>query len=266
MQDQIGNYSVVNERAGNDSADAGIPVFIETVPDIPKNFSPNLYSKGFSKESIPDWYFIVIILAVSGIAWARIVYGKFLNALWVSSYSYQAATKVYKEQSIVQKRFSLGLDFLYLINATLFLFVLNRYFGSGFFKTSDLLFVFQGFLVLSFLVFIRVFVMRLIAFIFNKSDLILGFLYHFFIFNKVLGLVLIPFLITIPYTKGLTQEIIVYTGISIVILVYLFRLIRAGIYVLKNVILLFYLILYLCILEILPVLVVYKLLLSLAQV
>jgi hypothetical protein len=266
MQDQVRDSLVAIEGIAYDSVILPKPLFLETRSYSSPGFRENLYSTNLTKDSIPDWYFIAILLVISGIAWARIGFGKFLNLVWISAYSYQIATKVYNEQSVVQKRFSLSLDLLYLINASLFLFLLNRYFAPVIFKTNDVVFVFQAFSGLSFLVLLRILVMRLTAYIFERSELFLGFLYHFFIFNKVLGMLLIPFLLAIPYTKGDVQEMLIYAGVSIVIMVYIFRLVRASVYVLKNVILLFYLILYLCILEILPLLVVFKLLLSLEKV
>jgi len=166
----------------------------------------------------------------------------------------------------MQKRVGLGLDLLYLVNASLFLYLINQYFS---FLIDDLhayQFVLFSFAILSILILIRLLIMRLTAIIFERSELFLGFLYHYFIYSKVIGMVLIPFLIAIPYTSGNLQEVIVYTGIVMILAVQFIRLIRASVYVLKNVIFLFYLILYLCVLEILPVLVVIKLLLSLAQV
>jgi hypothetical protein len=264
MQDQIRDSLILNKGIAYDSINSIQPVFIETTPTASSLFIENLYSKDFSRKSIPDWYFLVILLVIAGIAWARMVYGKLLYSVWFSSFSYQNASKVYKEQSIVQKRFGVGLDFLYLVNASLFIYLLNRFFAPAIFKADDIVFVLLAFLFLAFLVFIRIFVMRLTAYIFERSGLFLEFLYHFFIFNKVLGMVLIPFLIAIPYTQGELQKILIYTGISIVFAIHLFRLFRVAVYVLKNVVLFFYLILYLCILEILPVLVVIKLLLFLA--
>jgi hypothetical protein len=266
MQDQIRDSLLIHKGIAYDSINSTQPVFIETRPSAQSSSIENLYSTDLSKTSIPDWYFLIILLIIAGIAWARIVYGKFLYSIWFSSYSYQNASKVYKEQSVVQKRFGVGLDFLYLVNASLFIYQLNRFFSPVIFKSDDIVFVLQVFLVLCFLVFVRIFVMRLTAYIFERSELFLEFLYHFFIFNKVLGMVLIPFLIAIPYTQGKLQEILIYTGISIVFTIQFFRLFRVAVYVLKNVVLFFYLILYLCILEILPVLVVIKLLLFLAQV
>jgi len=266
MQDQTRDSVSSGEVFTFDSVNLRQPVFIETKPFDSAGSGNNLYSKNLSKQTFPDWYFIVIIVLLSVIASARIIYGKFLYSVWVSAYSYQFATKTYKDRGVVQKRVGFGLDLLYLLNASLFIFLLNYHFSFLITELKDYEFILLVFSTLGLLVLVRISVMRITAYIFERSELFLGFLYHYFIFSKLLGMVLIPFLIAIPYTSGKLQEVIIYTGISMVFAIQFIRLIRATVYVLKNVIFLFYLILYLCVLEILPVLVVIKLLLSLAQV
>lgn len=236
------------------------PVYIETKPSHTTEFTKGLYSTDITKESIPDWYFIVIIIILSALASARIFYGKFLHSVWVSFYSFQLAGKTNKDRGIVQRRFGIGLDLLYLVNASLFLYLLNSYFDPGIIETEGAWFVLLSFAVLTTLIFLRILTMRLISFLFQQSELFLGFLYHYFIFSKVTGMVLLPFLIAIPYTHGKIQEALIFTGISLIILIQIMRLFRVAFYVIKNVVLLYYLILYLCILEILPVLVIIKIL------
>jgi hypothetical protein len=262
MQEQTRDSIVTEPGVIQDSISLQPSLFLESRFSSDHKFHNSFYSKDIPRESIPDWYFFIIVLIIVGIAWIRMIHGKFLNSLFVSAYSYQAASKVFKEQSVVQKRFSLGLMLLYLINTSLFIFLLNRFFSPGIFESNEVFFVPEVFLFLLFLILLRIIIMRSIAFIFKQSELFLELLYHYFIFNKVLGILLIPFLITIPYTQEITQEIIVYTGILLVFVLQFVRLIRVAIFVMKNVVLLFYLILYLCILELLPVLVLIKLLLS----
>ncbi len=263
-QQRDSTFSIVGES--KDSISSSPQVFVETIPSTAQVLRGRLYSSGVSGNEFPDWYFLAVILVLAGIAWARIIYGKFLNLVWISAYSYQIAAKTQKEQSVVQKRFGLSLDLLYLVNSSLFLYLLNYFFALGFLPEDGFWFLIVSFTFLLFLIIFRIIIMRTIGNIFERKELFKGFLYHFFIYNKVIGLIIIPFLIAIPYTHGLLQEWLVYTGVSIIIIIYVFRLFRAAVYVFKNVVLFFYLILYLCSLEILPLLVVIKVLLSLAQV
>jgi hypothetical protein len=266
MQEQIRDSIITWESSAYDSISSQNQIFIETVPFGDPEFQENLYSVNRKTDRIPDWYFISILFVLSFMAFARIVYGKFMTSIWISAYSFQIASKTYKERGVVQQRVGLGLDLLYLVNASLFLYLLNRHFSTGIFDPEDFRLVLVSILVLGLLILVRIIIMRLTGAIFERSALFLGFLYHYFIYSKVLGMVLIPFLIAIPFTTGITQEILIYTGISVVFAVQLLRLFRVSIYIIKNVIFLSYLILYLCVLEILPILVVIKIVLSLAQV
>jgi len=266
MQDQPrdSTFSIVGLNA--DSIPVDQPVLFETQVSHSYFDKGDFRSSTIAEKIFPDWYFILLILILAGIAWARIAYGRFLNLIWISAYSFQFASKTQNEQSVVQKRFGLAMDLLYLINGSLFLFLLNLYFAPGFLPESGIIVVLISFLLLLSLLLFRVLVMRFTAYLFKRTELFKGFLYHFFIYNKVIGMVITPFLIAIPYAEGVLKETLIFTGIALIVLNQLMRLFRAAVYVFKNVILFFYLILYLCTLEILPLLVVIKVLLSLAQV
>lgn len=259
-------FMITSSFIANDSVDQR-PILFQEGRSVPVyEIKGNLYSHGYDRSNIPDIYFITVILVVATLAWFRVFYGKFLNSVWLSAFSYQGATKIYKDQSIIQRRFGNSLDLLYLINGSLFIYILSRYFGSGIFGIDDFSIIWFSFLVLFALTLLRILVMRTMGLIFERQELYKSFLYHFFIYHKVLGMVIVPFLILIPYSEGIIQRTLVFTGISFVIIIFLIRLFRSIIFMLKNVVLLFYLILYLCTLEILPILVVLKLLISLAQV
>jgi hypothetical protein len=106
--------------------------------------------------------------------------------------------------------------------------------------------------------------MHVTAFLFVKQELFSRFLFHYYITNKTLGLILIPFLLALAYSEGIVKEVFIYSSLAIIISAYILRFFRTILFIFKNVVLLFYLILYLCALEILPVVVILKLILSLA--
>jgi len=260
-KDPVASISFSN----NDTITQNHPVYVE-MKSSEGSESINFYSKNHNNTAIPDWYLLLVFIVLSLFAAARIFFGKFINTVWLSAYSYQIASKTFKEKGILQRRLGLALDFLYLINASLFIYLLNRYFKPGIIQAEGPEVIIISFSILFLLILVRIFMMRLIAHIFKRSDLFQAFLFHYFIYSKVLAMLLIPFIFAIPYTTGNLQETLIFTAISAVLLVQIFRLYRAIIFVVKNVVLIFYLILYLCTLEILPVLVIIKLVLSMAQV
>jgi hypothetical protein len=216
-------------------------------------------------EAISIWYFFILISLIIIVAWIKIIYTKFLNDFFTSALNYQIARKIYNETGIVRKRVGITLDILYLVSGSLFLFAVSEFFNITPFNFSGIRILYLSFIVLlSFIVF-RLLIMRLVSVIFHQKRIISEFLHHFYLYNKILGLLLIPFLFLIPYTEGVLQQVSVYVGFILILAVYLYRVFRIIVFLFKNAVFIFYLILYLCVLEILPFLVIIKFLLSLEQ-
>ncbi len=214
---------------------------------------------------IPDWYFFVLISLVISVVWIKLIYPKFLTNYFSSALSYQIAHKIYNETGLTGKRVGLTLDIIYLITGALFLYNLFHFFALSPFNLSGIRLLLLSLSALVFFILLRLLLMYLVSILFHQNKIISEFLFHFYLYNKMLGILLIPFLFFIPYTEGILQEVIVYVGIIAVIFVYLFKLVRVILFLLKNVIFIFYLFLYLCVLEIVPFMVIIKFLLSLEQ-
>ena len=75
---------------------------------------------------------------------------------------------------------------------------------------------------------------------------------------KNLGIYLIPIVIGIAYIHEKLKIYVVYAGIVLFVLAYFLKFYKGIQIIIKKDVLIFYLILYLCTLEILPVLIIYK--------
>lgn len=253
----------LTEHSLNSESNDGISINKEKgIPLIIKG-NDDYRSSDINRTRMDDWYFVIIIVILILMAWIRIMYDKFLIVLFESSYNYLLASKTFKERNIVRKRFDLILDVLYILNGALFILLLYRFFERELPVTGNFkIFIMSVILLVSIMIY-RNIIMRITGFIFNRITLFSECLYHYFIYNKIIGIGLLPFIIFIPYTKDLIHEILIITALSMVGLLYIMRFIRLIIFTSKNVVLYFYLILYLCTLEILPVLVIIKIILSL---
>jgi len=214
---------------------------------------------------VPDWYFFILLLPVISIAWIKLLYSKFLDNYLSSALSYQIAHKNYSESGIVRKRIGLSLDIIYLISGAMFLLNLFYYYNITLFGISGIRLLAVSLLILLSLIALRLLLMNMVSVLFHVKHCISEFLYHYYLYNKILGLVLIPFLFLIPYTEGFLQDLSFFIAVTAIIVVNLFRVVRIIVFLLKNVIFIFYLILYLCVLEIAPFLIIIKFLISLDQ-
>jgi hypothetical protein len=248
------DFNIVLEYAG----DSSISGFITN-----QSYSAIVETVAIRPEIIPAWYFYSVLSIVFLIAFIRTFYYKFVIEYFSSSVSYQLSLKVLNDAGIIRKRLGLLLNLVYLLSGGLYLYTILNYFDLHPFGFSGLGLLFLSILSLLMLELFRVLVAGLVAFFFDRKILFKDFMFHFFIYNKILGLVLVPFIFSIPYLHGILQDVVVYVSLMLTLSVYLVRLLRITIFVIKNVVLLFYLFLYLCVLEILPVLILIRLIMSL---
>ncbi len=231
-----------------------------------RDSADNHYSlnSNINRQLTPDWILYILIALLLVLSWLRLTYNKYIGHLFEAAFNYQSAQQVYTDPGIIQKRIFLLFNILYCISGGLYLYLLFSFFGwyPAALNGYTLLLAATGFL--SSLMLVRVILLSLTAHIFNRQKLFREYLFHTFLYNKIAGIIVLPFILGIAYSKGLISEILIYASLSAVFAVFILRLLRLLIFIFKNVVLLFYLILYLCTLEILPLLVIARLILSLA--
>jgi hypothetical protein len=105
--------------------------------------------------------------------------------------------------------------------------------------------------------------MQVGAIIFEKQQLINEQIHSSYLINKNIGLMLLPIVFTAVYTNQIISNVILFSGLIIFAIATLYRLVRGFQIILKNGVLLYYAILYLCTLELLPLVIGSKLLISL---
>jgi hypothetical protein len=112
--------------------------------------------------------------------------------------------------------------------------------------------------ILAILLLIRYILTLLTSHIFNQQIYFREYLYHILIIYKNLGIVFIPIVFCIAYIQEDLHIYFIIFALVLTALGYLFRFIKGFQLIIKKDILIFYLILYLCTLEILPILFYYK--------
>jgi len=171
------------------------------------------------------------------------------------------ASKLYvvlllRESDSLMIGLSIALNFVFILVVSLFLYLITSY-HSVHLPFSDVInpfFVFAGLLVLLYQA--KAFVLWILGIIFKESEKFYEYIFNVFLFNKMLGLILIPVVIGITYLKIGTQYLI-YAGLFLMLVIYLYRIYRGVIICIRKANLsLSYIFLYLCTLEILPIAVI----------
>jgi hypothetical protein len=236
-----------NDLAGKDFTST---IFQPQFPDLPAR--TKVSSSG-------DWLFILLILSLFSVGYIRFLYRKVFSHSIRSAFSYQDAFKLYNEQNTMAKRVSFAMSILFFLNFALFLSYLFTWFGGG----NEMIPPFTHFLYIlgGLLLFIlaKMLLFWILGSLFSIRTIISEYLFNGSIYNKLAGIAYLPIVIAVPYIFEPVNYILLYIGAALFLILYLMQLGRGFQIILRNRISLLYAFLYLCMIEIMPFLVLYKL-------
>ena len=210
-----------------------------------------------------DWFLGIFLLLTLLFIWIRVFYSKFFATLGNALISFQISAKLFRERNVLTRRFSIILDFIYILVISIFINELTVHFGL----TGQGMSRFNLFLlflnIIIFYTLLRIFILRLTGYLFMAQSLFSEYIHNTFVINKGMGIALFPVVIMAHYFPKQLIPLVLTLGIIICILAFIFKSIRAYQIIIRKDVLIFYLILYLCTLEILPLLLGYKVVTSL---
>lgn len=220
-----------------------------TVKSLPICYTINTSGKLFYGI---DWVFFFVVSIFVLLTYVKVVYAKVFYNIIRSLMNFQIARQFIKEKSGIIQKTSAILYTLYLLNFSLFAFALTQFFDIRFFSYKILDFLFL--LTFAFLFYLlKVLLYKFVGYLIEKSEETNLFLNHFGVFFKNLAIILTPFSTSALY---INKQILVYWfGIIFFILVlFSFLRIYRGLKLsYQKQYPLFYIFLYLCIVEIVPI-------------
>jgi hypothetical protein len=211
-----------------------------------------------------SWVLGFAMVSLTILILMRIYFEKYLAAILSSLFNIQAAEKLMRDKNVIIRRVFVMLNFNFTLVTALYLYLLINYFKIPIPLTNQIV-VFLcilGILIL-FLTF-RLFVQNLVGYIFESGTIFKELIHNTYIVNKNLGLFLLPLVISVFYLKQNIADSVFYLCSGLIVISLLYRYLKALQIIIKYKAFLFYSFLYLCTLEILPILVGIKFILSLS--
>ena len=214
-------------------------------------------------QSTQDWFLGIFLLLTLLFIWIRVFYSKFFGTLASSLGSFQISAKLFREKNVLVHRVSIVLDFVYILVISVFLYEFAVHFSLAQAKISPfrLFLVFLNFII--FYTLLRLFVLRLTGYLFMVQPVFSEYIHNTFVINKGLGIALFPVIIMAHYFPNQLIPVVLILGMILYFAAFIFKSIRGYQIIIRKDIFIFYLILYLCTLEILPLLLGYKFVTSL---
>ena len=212
------------------------------------------------ERDTPDWVTGLIIIVLVIFASVRLFFGKYLGQLFSSSVNFSTASRMFRERSVSLTHASFRLDVIFYLVFSLFMFQTLEEFYFDFHKHSILtyLFTLAGVLVYFGLKQLAYYLQGSISECLPETQ---EYIYHMNLYNRLVGLVLLPVSLVVAFAPLSNPDLLIVFGLIVVGFFYILLLFRGTSILLRKHFSIFYLILYLCTLEILPLIFIYKLVL-----
>lgn len=210
----------------------------------------NFNSHAYIRSQL-NWALLVGFLSIVILISLKSNYRKFIGQVINTMVNFQLADKLFREKNILVRRAFFMLNLNFLLVFSLFIVLLMNFFEVDFTENQliNYLIIFGG---VTGILFIRLILYYLTAFIFEWDSAISQQIHSIYLVNKNMGLILLPIVFAVIYSSSNLSGILIYIGLVLIIIASVYKLLRGFQIILRNGILLFYAILYLCTLEFLP--------------
>ncbi len=200
----------------------------------------------------------ILIVSIILFSFVKLFYNKYIPQFFSSSIYYNESKKLLNERNILLVRASLVLYLVFILNIALLLFEIYKYYGLDKFKLNIVTEYFISSGIIFAIYTFKSVIIRLFGFVLRIKHIVEEYLHTVSIYNIVLGIVLLPIVLAIPFIRESLREYVIILGILLVIISYILRVLRAFKIIFLKGISIIYLILYLCALEILPMVIIYR--------
>jgi hypothetical protein len=218
-----------------------------------------LENSTLSHDLRPDWLLAIVIGSLVLLAWLKLFYNKFMDQTIRSLANYQLSSKLLRDQNIFSRRVAFALNINFVFIGAALVYLVFGIFNIRPLPLGDFLSYLSYVGILMGLLILRYITSHFIGHVFNKQGEFRDYLHQLLLIYKNLGIYLLLLVAGIAYIREDLRMYLVYIAGLMVISAFILRLLKGVKIILNNKdVLIFYLILYLCTLEILPLLIFYR--------
>jgi hypothetical protein len=204
-----------------------------------------------------DWLTVLLLLVLILFATVRTSYSKYLVNLIQSLFNYSTSFRMFREKNYSALHAAFRLEVYYYITFSVFLFQSINYFHIHFRYSNFMLYLFCFGAVLAYFL-LKKLAYFLLGSVFEGTNETSEYLFNMDNYNRVTGIFLFPIITLVTFYPREDPTLPMFLGGGIVLIFYILLLQRGIAILLKKQFSIFYLFLYLCSLEFLPLLLIYK--------
>lgn len=206
-----------------------------------------------------DWIVGILLLSAIVVAFAKVLFKKHFSGVFQSVFNYNVAYKLFGESSTSVYRVFFLLSIVFIINMSMFFSHSFDIYNVSFYNLSgfEIFGVFTGIIFVLYMV--KKIILNFLGYLLEQKEAFAEYSHHISIFNQATGLFLFPVIASLPYIQPDYHTFVFEIAVGFLALFFLLRLIRGFRIIIRNKVSLLYAILYLCALELMPVLIYYRL-------
>ena len=225
--------------------------------DIPR-IKKSILSEGHNRQTRDQWVIVTIIGLLLYTGLLNRIMSKDFESVWQSFYSKRVLSQVGKEESIINAWTFIGLFLLFGLTFGLFLYQLAQYYQVYYSINGVRLFISLSLIILI-LFAVKFLIVKFLGFVFNINKLVSEYLSVLYLTYFNIAFVFLP--VTVCFCL-LTRPLIPYIlviALILIIIIFVWQYIRSSVSIISGILFhKFYLFVYLCALEICPVLILIK--------
>lgn len=208
----------------------------------------------------PFWMFPILILVLIVFTWLKVFYTKYFSQMFQAFTNNNLTNQIVRDENMLIQRASVYLSLVFNLIAAMFLYLVSIHYewplagiGYGFSR-----FIFFAIIVSAAYTF-KFLLLKFCGWLFDQDREMATYIFNIFLINNVLGIVLLPFILLLAYNQSILASYLVTLCLILAGMAFLYRVYR-GILVGFNAMTFspLYLFLYLCTLEIAPLLILIR--------
>jgi hypothetical protein len=210
------------------------------------------------KAGQQDWTIFLILIGWTVFSTLKYGYSKYIVQVFQSAFNFSMATRLYREQGYSNNFGLFRLNLIFYLFLPFPIYLIARDNGVSLGNFSGIEFYLIVFLVVNAYFLIKIFLYKIMGSVFSQREKSGELVFNMMLYHNVLGMILLP-VATIHSVVPAFGPFSLFVVPGLIALFYLMSITRSIYFAIREGISIFYLILYLCALEIIPILLVIKL-------
>jgi hypothetical protein len=206
-----------------------------------------------------DWLTFLLLVALAIFASVRTTWNKYMLHLFQSVVNNATSVRLFQEKNTSDIQGAFLLDILFYLVISIFSFQLLNFFQVNLYFQNNRLFLLSAGLIIAYFL-IKKLIYRFFGFLIEKTGETKEYLFNMNNFARVAGIMLFPVVTIIAFYPFSNIGLPVFFGIFLVGIIYFLLITRGFTILLNKQFSIFYLFLYFCTLEFLPLVLLYKIL------